>query len=298
MFIVCFGDGLGNQMFQYAFYKALKRRYPNNIVKMDIFHIYGKHIHNGFELQRVFGIEMDECSKRSALLLSDYCPLYEKKYWIMNRLHGIRRYLIGTKDSYISQDDPTCYYDEVFHLSELKSYIFKGNWVNERYFYDCIEELKQDFVFPRIEDAKNQRYVEKIKNSESVSVHIRKGDYVDSLMLNLSVNYYKTAKKELEKKVINPKYFIFTDDVDAIKDYLDVFENHIIVEGNSGEESFRDMQLMSLCKHNIIANSTFSFWGAFLNNNPNKVVIAPSKAKFDFKNPFALKEWNIISYEG
>lgn len=300
MFIVCFGDGLGNQMFQYAFYKALKYNYPNNEVKMDIFHIYGKYIHNGFELQRVFGIVPDECSKRNALLLSDHFPLYETKYWLLNRLQGVRRYLVGVKDSYISQDDPTCFYEEVFHLSELKSYIFDGNWVNELYFSNCKEDLLHDFKFPIVEDEQNKRYIKKIIDSQSVSVHIRKGDYVNSKMLNLTVDYYRMAKKEIEKKVVNPRYFIFTDaqNTQDIKNYLDIFENYLIIEGNSGKKSFRDMQLMSLCKHNIIANSTFSFWGAFLNKNENKVVIAPDKAKSDFKNPFSLKEWKIISYKG
>lgn len=299
MFIVCFGDGLGNQMFQYAFYRSLQIRYPNNIIKMDIFHIYGEHIHNGFELNNIFGITVNECSKRAALLLSDYFPMYEKKYKILNRMQGVRRYFWGIKDSFISQDDPTCYYDDVYHLSQIKSYIFRGNWVNEKYFSGIREQLLADFKFPEITEKNNIKYAYEMEQTNSVSVHIRKGDYINSGMINLTLGYYAMAKKIIESRVPNPKYFIFTDDKDAIRSYLKIFENsYIIVEGNSKDKSYRDMQLMSLCKHNIIANSTFSFWGAYLNRNDQKIVIAPDKAKEDFRNPFAMSEWVILPYTG
>lgn len=298
MFVVCFGDGLGNQMFQYAFYVALKHNYPNNNVKMDIFYIYGGHIHNGFELNTVFGIPIDECDHKIALALSDYYPRQKAIYKLLNKINNIRRNLIGIKGSFITQDDPTCYYEEVFHLSELSSYIFKGNWINENYFERYRDELLRDFSFPSIIDESNLRYLKDISSSNSVSVHIRKGDYVNSGMLNLPVEYYINAKKVIEIKVENPKYFIFTDDKKAIADYLNIFDNYVLVEGNIKEKSYRDMQLMSLCKHNIIPNSTFSFWGAYLNKNPHKIVVAPDKAKHDFRYPFACKNWIVIPYNG
>ena len=115
------------------------------------------------------------------------------------------------------------------------------------------------------------KYVYEIENSNSVSVHIRKGDYINSKMINLTIDYYKIAKSIIESKINNPKYLIFTDDKEAISDYLKIFGNSlVIVEGNQGNKNYRDMQLMSMCKHNIIANSTFSFWGAYLNKNSKK----------------------------
>lgn len=299
MLVVCFGDGLGNQMFQYAFYISLKHHYPNNNVKMDIFNIYGGHIHNGFELSRVFGIDADECSKRETLILADYCPRQEYKYRLANVFYGFRRYVCGVKDSFITQDDPTCYYKGVYDLSELKSYIFKGNWVNEKYFDAVKEEVISAFSFPEITDDSNLFYKKRIESCESVSVHIRRGDYINSGMLNLPIEYYSRAKEIIENKISKPHYYIFTDDKDGIAEYLNLFnENYTIVVGNKKENSFRDMQLMSLCKHNIIPNSTFSFWGAYLNKNPNKIVIAPNKAKYDFKNPFACNDWMVIPYDG
>jgi hypothetical protein len=216
----------------------------------------------------------------------------------MNKIQGFRRYIFGPKSSHIRQDDPTAYYEEVFSLSTLKSYIFCGNWVNEEYFRDCKEEIISDFTFPQFDDEMNKYYASEIERGESVSVHIRKGDYVTSAMLNLSVEYYKLAKKKIEENVKKPKYYIFTDDKMNIQEYLEIFNDYKIVDCNSGEQSFRDMQLMSLCKHNIIANSTFSFWGAYLNRNENKTVIAPNKAKVDFRNPFACADWTIIPFDG
>lgn len=297
MFIVCFGDGLGNQMFQYAFYLTLKKKYPNNDVAMDIFRIYGGYIHNGFELEDIFKIKVNSAPFDKVLSLSDHFPNGKIRYKIVNKLQKIRRYLCGPKSSYITQDDPTAFYKEVFLLSELNSYIFCGNWVNENYFRECKEELYNEFVFPDIKDSRNMKYKEMIETANSVSVHIRKGDYINSGMINLSLNYYKRAKEELEKEVHNPKYFIFTDDKEAIGEYLELFTNSEVIEGNGGKKSYIDMQLMSLCKHNIIANSTFSFWGAYLNKNSEKVVVAPDRAKLDFKYPFALSEWVIIPYE-
>lgn len=298
MLIVCFGDGLGNQMFQYAFYRALKKEYVNNDVYMDIFRIYGGYIHNGFELDKIFNIEINEVQLEKALRLADFWPQSKLLYRLMNKIHGVRRYVFGPKSSHIKQDDPTAFYPEVFNLSLLKSYIFCGNWVNEQYFLNCQEEIILDFTFPPIIDERNLKYASAMTESNSVSVHIRKGDYINSAMLNLRTDYYLMAKRILKEKVSNPHYFIFADDKNAISEYLKLFDEYTIVEGNCGEQSFRDMQLMSLCKHNIIANSTFSFWGAYLNRNENKVVIAPNKAKYDFRNPFACGDWIVIPYNG
>lgn len=298
MFVVCFGDGLGNQMFQYAFYKSLQQTYPENDVFMDIYRIYGKHIHNGFELTDIFGIPRNEVQLVYSLRLADYWPDTKLYYKVMNKIHNLRRHIFGIKPSHIKQDDPTGFYKSVFELEDSKSYLLCGNWVNEKYFENVKEEVIKDFQFPPITDEHNMEYLNQIQESESVSVHIRKGDYIGSAMINLGVDYYKLAKKELELRVKNPKYFIFTDDKNAISEYLELFDEYVIVEGNSGNQSFRDMQLMSNCKHNIIPNSTFSFWGAYLNKNPEKVVIAPSKAKHDFRHPFACADWTVIPYLG
>lgn len=296
MFVVCFGDGLGNQMFQYAFYCSLKKNYPHNDIKADIFNVYGGMIHNGFELKRIFNITMNECSKKEAFLLSDYWPRHSLKYKPLNLFAKIRRYLWGSKESHISQDDPTEYYKEVYCLSTLHSYIFVGNWVNEQYFKGVSEQIKASFVFPQIDssDQLNYEYMQNILSSNAVSVHVRLGDYISSMMINLTVEYYEAARQIIEDKVENPQYFIFSDNPESLTKIKKVFPNGILVTGNKGNKSYIDMQLMSMCKHNIIANSTFSFWGAYLNQNDGKIVVAPSKAANHMKNGFTCSEWNVV----
>lgn len=158
------------------------------------------------------------------------------------------------------------------------------------------KKILEAFNFPELEEENNIKIKKLMDQTESVSVHIRKGDYINSEMINLDIKYYESAKKKIEEKIKNPKYFLFSDDKENMREYLNLFQDAVLVDGNTGKNSFRDMQLMSFCKHNIIANSTFSFWGAYLNKNTQKVVIAPDKAKHDFRHAFACQDWCVIPW--
>ena len=162
MFVVCMGDGLGNQMFHYAFYCALAENYPNNTVLANIEDFYGSlNLHNGYELERIFGIKVKECSHFEALMLADYNPNCTKKNRFINQIFKYRKEIFGPKESYITVDDPTVYYNEVFQLSPLRSYMFRGNWINEKYFKNVKEKLLSDFTFPVIEDEENLEIVKR-----------------------------------------------------------------------------------------------------------------------------------------
>jgi len=117
----------------------------------------------------------------------------------------------------------------------------------------------------------------RIQNSNSVSLHIRRGDKTNSkLHINLDLSYYLEAIKIISDKVPNLFLFIFSDDLKWVNENLVNLPFRLeIIDWNRGSESYLDMHLMSLCKHNIIASSTFSWWAAYLNSNPNKIVIAP-----------------------
>lgn len=294
MFVVCFGDGLGNQMFQYAFYKSLQHHYPEVDVTMDIFHIYGKHIHNGFELDRVFGIKRNECNKNDAYYLAETYPPYLKRFWFANKLHALRRRFFGRKSSALYQVDPTSYHESAYQLNTLQSYMLRGNWINPRYFEDIKEQICKEFTFIRPLTGENLKLQSDMANCNSVSIHVRRGDYLKSSLLNLTMDYYREAITIIENKVEKPVYYIFSDDKEYIADQFGFLSDFHIVSGNIGEDSYIDMQLMSCCKHNIIANSTFSFWGAYLNTNIEKVVVAPNKVHHAFRNPIACQDWNII----
>lgn len=296
MFVVCIGDGLGNQMFQYAFYCELKHRYFNNHVTVDICNYYGSvNKHNGYELERVFGIKLPVCDARTASVLADFTP--HSRHKVLNKLFQARRILFGSKDSFITQDDPTVYYSEVFELNRLKSYMFRGNWINEDYFCSCKEKLLRDFSFVQAADERTEGLMKKLERENAVSIHVRRGDYLQTKMQHLGRDYYAKAVSIIREKVKNPVFYIFSDDAGYVRQEFDFIaeDQKVIVDWNKGVESYRDMQLMSCCRHNIIANSTFSFWGAYLNQHEDKLVIAPAVASKGYKNPFACRDWMLLS---
>lgn len=143
------------------------------------------------------------------------------------------------------------------------------------------KELLQAFMFPTFETDRNIELAESIQNSESVALHARILDFDYGMKATLERDYFRKAVSYIKKRTkVLLKFFIFSDDIEWCKKNLFLLgledeDKVIFVEGNTGKHSFRDMQLMSLCKHNIIPNSTFSWWGAYLNQNPNKIVVTP-----------------------
>lgn len=286
MQIVKIMGGLGNQMFQYAFLKSLILRNRNELddaylnVKVDLSWFDTSNDHNGYELDRVFNIKVpiateNECQRNGkpdnssftkiALKLSKYDICKELVYSILDKhyckytepLQGIAYY----PDIYKYQN---CYYD--------------GYWQNYCYFKRYLNDILDEFVFVKELDDKNLKIKNAMENSNSVSIHVRRGDFLKFSIYQgvCSLNYYQAAIRQVEAKIKKPTYFVFSDDIRWCKDNLQL-ENCIYVEGNNQLDSYKDMQLMSCCKNNIIANSTFSLWGALLNKNTNKIVIAPNK---------------------
>lgn len=154
MFIVSFFGGLGSQMEQYAFYKALKHHYPSVNIKMDIFHLLRACMHNGYELDYVFGIQKEEATLEQIQKLADTVPYGIKHRGMYSLLNNIRRNVMGVKDSWILAEDPSAYFDEIFAMNPLKSYIFVGNW-SYRYWDDIWEEIINDFTFKQPLSGKN-----------------------------------------------------------------------------------------------------------------------------------------------
>jgi hypothetical protein len=133
----------------------------------------------------------------------------------------------------------------------------------------------------------NAELKEEIGNTNAVSLHVRRGDYVHNSTNAAtyevcSLDYYRASIRHMAERIQQPKFFIFSDDIAWVKNNLKIDFPHHYVDCNHGEESYNDMRLMSLCQHHIIANSSFSWWGAWLNPNREKIVIAP-------KNWFAIE---------
>ena len=135
-----------------------------------------------------------------------------------------------------------------------------------------------------------------MKNCNSVSVHIRRGDYAECGISLLGFRYYISAISIINDKVSNPKFYFFSDDITVAKDIAEQMNvDYTIISHNQGEKSYQDMFLMSQCKYNIIANSSFSWWGAWLNTFHDKIVISPKKwvESDDLHNP-QLDSWILI----
>ena len=141
--------------------------------------------------------------------------------------------------------------------------------------------------------SRNKELLSLIRTVNSVSLHIRRGDYVsnpdtNSALGTCSLEYYRHCIEHIASNVENPHFFLFSDDINWVRDNLKIKYPTTVVDGNSADTNYADLHLMSNCKHNIIANSSFSWWGAWLNNNPDKIIIAP---KIWFANsPLTPKE--------
>jgi len=269
--------GLGNQMFQYAAARAVAMKFGCPVrVNITAFKTY--QIHNGFELQK-FALD------RETLKLDcpqDKTPKQEigySKFSLSKLMRFLSRKLNTIKPNLYVEKDFS--YDADL-LNQSPPVTIEGYWQSYKYFSDIREQLLEDFrlLVPPVD--LNQELAKKISESNSVSIHIRRGDYVFNANANsyhgiCGSDYYQKAIDKIESITSYPTYFIFSDDIDWCRQNLKLSKEPIFIAHNQGANSHFDMHLMSLCKHNIIANSSFSWWGAWLNTNQNKCVIAPEK---------------------
>lgn len=265
--------GLGNQMFQYAAGRALAlSRAENFYVDLRDFKHYK--LHNGYELGRVFKLKEKNINQIS---------LGRKLDWQTSRLLGkfFRQRLFSIFRSKSLVVEPQFNY--WCRLKDIPSPLYmRGYWQTEKYFQDYKSLIREEFSFRNELVDMNKNLSLDIISSQSVAIHVRRGDYVSDkksakVLAVQDISYYKNAISYIASKVDNPRYFIFSDELEWIKENLKFLPNMTVISHNRGMDSHFDMQLMSLCKHNIIANSSFSWWGAWLNINPLKMVIAPKK---------------------
>lgn len=264
--IVKFNGGLGNQMFQWAFGHALeKETRVETIFDMSFFEKkYARPYELGiFNLQAKF-VEDFWLKLKLKIMWNFRKNLKNKSFLGLNFYH-----------------EPHFEYSKYAFRIKSNTYI-EGFFQSEKYFEHIKDEILTAFTFKTKPDKFNQYLIDEMKKSNSVSIHIRRGDYVQKkryqdLYATCSLNYYRRGVEYIASKYSNPKLFIFSDDIQWAKTNWDLPYESVFVNTNSGEKSYEDMRLMSNCKHNIIANSSFSWWGAWLNNNKEKIVIAPKK---------------------
>ncbi len=257
MVIVKIWGGLGNQMFQYALYLSYKSKGVSTRLDKTFYKKIKEH--NGYELERIFNIHPEYSSGISKMFIKTRGKLLSKL----------------VKSPYKESDAMAgCYISSVV---SLKSGYIKGFWQTEKYFTSIADTVREEFSFPELTDEKNISILNEIQKSNSVSIHIRRGDFLlQNRNWAININFYKNAIQFIQQKIAHPVFFIFSDDMSWVKENLQL-PNSFFIDWNKGENSYKDMQLMSACQHNIIANSSFSWWGAWLNNNKEKIVLVPEK---------------------
>jgi hypothetical protein len=274
--IVRIKGGLGNQMFCYSAAKALAMRNECELV-----------------IDPVSGFKYDSYKRKYALDNFNIKSRVASKYEMLEPFARIRskikRKISQRKSffdrSYLIQDfiefDP-----RLLSYKVKKNIIIDGLWLSEKYFKDYEQNIRKDLTFREPDDRMNQQTADSIRsNPQAVSLHVRwyATPDEDDKDYNLRKGYYLKAIQYIKQKIDNPVFYIFSDfpeHVDSI--FKDQLSNYSIILHNKDESmAYADMWLMSLCRHHIIANSTFSWWGAWLNPNKEKVVVVPPPSKSD-----------------
>lgn len=305
MIIVRAMGGLGNQLQQYALYRKLE--HIGKDVRMDISWFRNESFRAGMAAERELELEYLDLPPfrvaSEAEIRSVLGRLWEEKEGIGSKLR--RKINPGADPAF---EENGLYHDQIFDMDD--KYLI-GYWACEKYYADIMEILRKDISFPPCEDRKlqdlNDKTISQMEAVQSVSVHIRRGDYLDEANQALfggicTDDYYERAIGYMRERLPDVKFFLFSDDVPYVREHYPG-EEFQVIDWNQGRNSFYDMMLMSHCRHNICANSTFSFWGARLNPHEDKVMIRPSIHKnTQVCVPEQMKElwqgWTLITPEG
>ncbi len=294
MDIVRFKAGLGNQMFQYALLKALSSRGRIVLGSLGFYTKYPDLV--SFSLNQVFkNVQFDVVDEH----------IFEKldECWkvIKQNNEKLREFLLDYSNRFFWVEDPEGTYNE--HIFDTCNCVFVGYWQTEKYFISIRKEILRDFKFSYGEEQLNKVKKQLLISNRYVSVHIRRGDYLKCSKIYGGIctkQYYESAILHIKKYIDNLILVFFSDDMEWVKKYY-YFENAIYIEEKMFEhyQAWYDMCLMSCCSANIIANSTFSWWGAWLNQRPEKRIVAPNPWFNEYKMPdICPDEWIRINSKG
>lgn len=278
MIIIDLVRGLGNQMFEYAFYSRLKSM-GKDVAFRKSYSIEDVIKYGDNEVYEVFNTDCRFATQE------EYERIKQKNgsipFRIMNKL-GISKNLFVDEKPYYGE------YNEKF-LNYENAYL-TGYWQTDRYF-ECIKDDIFEAFTPKIDFNDKCKEMIKVINCDesSISVHVRLGDYLDANNQMVYGNictpeYYKKAMSYMRYKVKNPTFYLFSNDLVGAERLFEGKDVRIM-KCNTLIEGWADIYLMSQCRHNIIANSSFSWWGAYLNRNVHKIVVAPSRWVNTYKMP-------------
>ena len=306
MIIIQVAGGLGNQLQQYALYRKFVRLGVE--ARLDLSWFEKAH---SAEKERTRGRDSIPVVTRRELelryfdrLVFETCTREEREALIgADNIWGkVRRKLMPF--TIHKFEESKMYHPELLGFENM---YLTGYFACEKYYADILYDLREKIQFPPSSNPLNKEMAERIRNGNSVSVHVRRGDYLKPENAEMFGNicteaYYQNAIDLVKHMMPDAHFYIFSDDVPYVKKCFHG-DDYTIVDINHGRDGFYDMWLMSNCKHNICANSTFSFWGARLNPNENKIMIRPTIQK---NSQVFVKEemenlwqgWMFVSPEG
>lgn len=269
MIVINLTGGLGNQMFQYAFGKYLSSRHKTELKY---------HFTNAlFNTQRSFALDVFniKASEATDVDLGNF-GIFKNRY--INRFQYLldTRWGVKLNKNIVTQRYPYIF-ENSLRLIPNNKYV-QGYFTDEQYFKGIEGTLRRDFTSKNPLDQTSIKLIKKMNEVDSISIHVRRGDLItnSSNAQFLGLNYYINAINNLSKRVDNPHYFVFSDDIPWCKENLSSLAKNInFIDHNKGLGAYKDLILISHCKCNIIANSTFSWWGAWLNEYKNKIIIKP-----------------------
>ncbi len=269
MIIVKLAGGLGNQLFQYAAGRALAHSQGKTLL-LDISNYDRDHLGRQYRLNH-FHIQAEFATPRDVRRISR-----QNRRDLFSRVwQRAERYLPRHWRS-VFVDRVEGYDPALFRIR--RNVALQGYWQSEKYFRSIAPLLRQELVLHTPPVGRNATLAREITGVESVSVHVRRSDYVtNNSHIVLPKTYYEAALAHLAHVAPEAYYYIFSDDIPWCRKHLDLPGPAVFVDHNGPEADFEDLRLMNLCKHHIIANSSFSWWGAWLGNNPQKIVISPRK---------------------
>lgn len=289
MIIIKLQGGLGNQLFQYAFARNMSIENNTNL-KFDI--SWYKNSNNRFFKLNSFNTKIEIASNKEVVK-------YFKKDNLQRKIQKSIDLIKLIKFKKIITENDLSFNDKYLNIG--KNCYVNGYWQSEKYFKNIENIIRKEFTLKeKINDNLFDIY-KLIEKSNSISIHIRRGDYLSNKYSRkyhvLQTEYYLKTIELITKKIKNPHFFIFSDDIKWAQDNLNINFNKTFIEPELGSKDYEELILMSKCKHNIIANSSFSWWGAWLNNNTDKIVIAPKDwYKIEAKKTcdLILKSWITI----
>ena len=304
MIHISFEGGLGNQMFQYAYGRFLQNYYKDSVCFDISKYDFEKSENREFDLYDMNIVkdwqQVEVKRNRMARYGIRYIPYLGATavYTLLNKLmkdttymHGVHVYQRFINLFGFYRNNTHEFYYEPIHKSLFSKKFIRGHWFNPDVVKKMDTELRKELRVKTEINQENRKILDMISRTESVAVHIRRGDYVTLGYVVCSVQYYVKCMQEMKERLKDPFFFVFSDDIEWVRKELKFDGKMVFV--NLDNKAVDDMRLLYSCKHFIMSNSTFSWWGAWLSENPNKIILQPKYWKNSDYEAYVLKmpEW-------